>query len=381
LELLLSTECVQHSFFSFGHSYGGASKFQKAYGRLEPLENNTEWSFLLADPLDIGELQALSAKTEVSSNSVTVLQSVLCSSCSFETLPNEIMVSVLCLLPSKDIANLRLASRPVAMISTMSQLPQSFWASRFGPGMELGFFHPVSMTKRRDWRSLYFKIKSRLEHEPALKNRKRIWDSMQPVAELGESYSRRCLYGIRHDLSALSHMNSLINGPLLLAQTITATSVPEESKEQITFGCRQTDHRMAIIPEFFLAPQAYPLCWCYNISFITINGRSYASGVQFIPPTFKCDEEIPANSLGYINTGNRLCQEFKAPGPVNAVGIAVCPRGIVDIQFVSNSEAAMAQKNYADMHDIAFGHLLPKGDDKITGITVGVDVPSPLSLL
>lgn len=267
LALLLSTECVKHAFFSFGHRYGGASRFQKAYGRLESLENNTEWSFLLADPLDIREFQVLPADIHVPSHSLTGLQSIPFSRGFFETLPDEITVSVLCLLPSKDVANLRLASRAVAMISTASLLFQTFWASRFGHGMELGFVHPVSMTKRRDWRSLYFKVKARLEHEPALKNRKRIWNSLQPVAELGKSYSRRGLYGIKDDLSELSHMNSPIDGPLLLTHSITATSVSKESKEQITFGCRQIERRMAIIPEFLLTHRVYPPCWTYRIFF------------------------------------------------------------------------------------------------------------------
>ena len=130
-------------------------------------------------------------------------------------------------------------------------------------------------------------------------------------------------------------MSSPMYGPLLLAHNITATSVSEESREQITFGCQQVDCRMAIISEFFLKSRVYTQCWSYTISFVT----------------------------------------------VNALDIAICPRGIVDMKFINNSGATMTWEKYAEISGVTFGRLLPKGDDKISGIIAEVDVPSLVFLL
>lgn len=48
------------------------------------------------------------------------------------------------------------------------------------------------------------------------------------------------------------------------------------------------------------------------------------------------------------------------------------------MKFVNDSEGTRAWGNYAEMSDVAFGCLLAKRDGKITGIIVGLDVPSPV---
>ena len=124
-------------------------------------------------------------------------------------------------------------------ISTILQLPQSFWPGRFDHGMELDFAHQasVTVTGKKDWRSLYFKVRDCLRDEAGIKNRKRIWDSLRPIANLGEFYFRGQLFGnrIKQDLSELLPSSRLIYKPLVLAQTLSATSISKESRGQITF--------------------------------------------------------------------------------------------------------------------------------------------------
>ncbi|KAK4189344.1 hypothetical protein QBC35DRAFT_380513 [Podospora australis] len=76
----------------------------------------------------------------------------------FSKLPKEIRESIIAYAATKDLPNLRLASRQIAIISCLSALKMSFWLSRFLPAFEMGFALPEIYDPELDFRALYFLI-------------------------------------------------------------------------------------------------------------------------------------------------------------------------------------------------------------------------------
>lgn len=113
----------------------------------------------------------------------------------FAALPPKIHDMILVLLPSKDVRNLKLASRVFAS----SSLSQKFWASRFQQGFEFSFIFEVrkdqeSKSRPRDWKLLYDGIK-RSVTGPNLQNRQRIWRLVLSLADSLTSIGSSCLKG------------------------------------------------------------------------------------------------------------------------------------------------------------------------------------------
>ncbi|KAK4162878.1 hypothetical protein QBC43DRAFT_71192 [Cladorrhinum sp. PSN259] len=86
----------------------------------------------------------------------------------FLGLPQELQQHIIHFLPTTDLLNLRLASRPMARVSTLEALPRSFWFSRFTPAFEVGFALPARFDADLDWRGLYFLIRGACNEGSAL---------------------------------------------------------------------------------------------------------------------------------------------------------------------------------------------------------------------
>ncbi|KAM5347829.1 hypothetical protein ACJ41O_007653 [Fusarium nematophilum] len=87
-------------------------------------------------------------------------------------LPPELLVDIFVQSKSRDVANLRLASKAIANIG----LSDAFWYSRFWPGRE--FEHVFELVDchnvRGQWRTIYDRARS-LKSLPAMENRQRVW--------------------------------------------------------------------------------------------------------------------------------------------------------------------------------------------------------------
>ena len=110
----------------------------------------------------------------------------------FSRLPVEICEEILMPLSSRDVVNLRMASRSFARIT----LSQSFWKSRFGAGFEREYMFELSMgngshtipeATRRDWRALYHYTSATGLSSRGLANRQRIWKSCRPLVDILKS--------------------------------------------------------------------------------------------------------------------------------------------------------------------------------------------------
>ncbi|RBQ78652.1 hypothetical protein FVER14953_13187 [Fusarium verticillioides] len=95
----------------------------------------------------------------------------------FSKLSTELNHCIIDLLDSLSLCNLRLASKAVANLSKPTELPQTFWASRFNQDREMGFF-PTEYNRTETWRDLYFNVKYALRDSSKtghMMNRRRIW--------------------------------------------------------------------------------------------------------------------------------------------------------------------------------------------------------------
>ena len=143
------------------------------------LERAPEWDFLVHDPSNAQEFANILENPPLASgdfNSSTVIQWRGYTQDPFSRLPPELLMEILCLLPTTSGQAVRLASRAMASI----RLSSSFWRSRFDFPNE--FCHiklPQRFQARAqadnlvvDWRKLY----DRLLHSTGVcwQNRKRI---------------------------------------------------------------------------------------------------------------------------------------------------------------------------------------------------------------
>ncbi|KAF5538414.1 hypothetical protein FNAPI_11122 [Fusarium napiforme] len=95
----------------------------------------------------------------------------------FSKLSTELNHCIINLLDNVSLCNLRLASKAVANLSKPTELPQTFWASRFNYDREMDFF-PTDYKRTETWRDLYFNVKYALRDTSSaghMTNRRRIW--------------------------------------------------------------------------------------------------------------------------------------------------------------------------------------------------------------
>ena len=185
----MSTTFNSKGWPSPGHDFGGAAQFHTLVGDLIRAANGGSWLLLYADPdhCDLLHLEPSPeylpeiALLERPSEAGPLGKAIHWQSGerSFSRLPAEVIHLILSWLPSKDIAQLRIACSAIRRASSINQLPQAFWLSRFTPNMEMGFaksyhyeHHPLP-----NWRNLFFTVRHAIrkpDDHLRLKNRKRV---------------------------------------------------------------------------------------------------------------------------------------------------------------------------------------------------------------
>ncbi|KAH8648593.1 hypothetical protein BX600DRAFT_502978 [Xylariales sp. PMI_506] len=150
---------------------GAIIPHHRYYGAIDVRNRNKR--LLLADPT-----QQLSTEISPTASGLQSIRIPRYSPGLFSRLPPEIIHRILVLLPSIDVCHARLSSREIAAVS--SDLPPSFWESRFDPDREMGFALSQEQANRNEWkpwRQLYLMYQEAM-HAPSfegLRNRKRIW--------------------------------------------------------------------------------------------------------------------------------------------------------------------------------------------------------------
>lgn len=333
----------------WGHDYGGIYNrahgavpgFCGRLGRLKDLELRANgrpdymravWRF---DPLHIPEIEDLLAASKSISNGQQQEDPELFPeieaflkrerryhlSDPLTTLPPEIRETILLLLPSRDVCNLRVASRAFASL----QLSNKFWSSRFRRHFEFSFLFETRRYLENSlssvaWRRVYDGVKRRSAVRN-IRNRRRIWDLMLSLAETLIDIADHPLKGV----PSLTFYDEKF--PQSNMHWRHASSLIELNSYQRDGACQalhcRTIHFNTAIDEVY-------------ISLVTIGGKDYVAGMQFILSGGEVAE------IGYILLRKRVYMNLRGvlgsrlKPNLQGLHLAVAERGIQGIAFLSS---------------------------------------------
>lgn len=360
----------RHRILNPAHDYGGAWRFsffsQPQYdGEL----TEDEWSFLLADPL---QMSIGDAPPQAWSTKPAIIRDANHYSDIFARLSHELIVAVLTELPSTDLCNLRLASRAVASVSSPASLPNSFWHSRFTSGFEMGFYMAGHLPElpSRDWRVLYGHIRdclTRPSAHPALCNRRRIWHVLGDLVITLEAL----LEGSSVKQTCISHATLLPHRPGMAARAprapcqnplypSTSLAFVWDSEKESTQNSINNSTSIKI-----------------SASFIHFDGRSFLCGIRATAST----PAVTLSQAGLIRpiTEQHFClergQEITKVRVICSAGGVVGTKFFIQTAGPENAGSGVWQSvGITDMSqaDLGIAELVASG--KILGLTLECDV-------
>ncbi|KAE8351620.1 hypothetical protein BDV28DRAFT_136725 [Aspergillus coremiiformis] len=334
-DICLSCPVDKEGWLDWGHSYGGlmdrhpseAYPWEDVYivGYIKRYLSNTSspLSLATADPLDVFEVrQALMDSQDRRDSTATaglISSSPIAIADCFQSIPQEILEQIQMLLPSRGVANVRLASRSFASLP----LAQSFWASRFACHQERGYcfeardqrYSGAYALRSRDWKVFYEKTAVTPTASTELRNRKRIWSYLKNMADLilqqplsNEGMTREfelwpkeavaTWRSVGGDFSARSNGNS-----------------PYQMK------CREIYRQTISINSSIRS---------IGVSFQELSDKKYVSGLRFILAN---NEEL---RMGYVLSSKEKHIELNSECfDLNGLIVAVGPRGIMAFRVVT----------------------------------------------
>lgn len=223
----------------------------------------------------------------------------------FASLPTEMRSFILELLPSRDVANLRLASRALASVP----LSDVFWKSRFFYGRDLDHVFEVkqyflSTAHRGRWKSI-FDLARNFSNDPNMHNRKRIWRLSLALGGLVKRTVGRPCHGLAIQSFYEPHCQPAEGPDLIWVTAIRLVKFWNKDPPDSVIaplGSRVFHTRRITLPPGGLS--------AVSASTIDIFGRRYISGFTFR------DREDELHYLGYIHTTTTLPLHSEEDGPL-----------------------------------------------------------------
>ena len=315
----------------------------------------------------------------------------------FTQLPADVLHATMTLLPSRDVCNSRLASRALASVSHPSELPQTFYASRFAGDHEMAFFlagrawGEGESSRKMDWRSLYSNVRSSLQvicslskdgHD-GMRNRRRIWSSVQFIAgplrlKIGQHYARLGETFAPPPASALYQP-----GPCICTQRLFRNySLDPQASEDVL--------RLLEAWDLVFPTCISPCSTRVIVSFITFNCMRYMSGLTAETSSKGGDsmDAVSYVSAGLIGTGDE--EGFSLSEAEIIVSVVTYTRadGVAGLDFViRNVETLETTRRLVGDTDTSVGglgvsHLTSSSEDtKISGLKLGFDVSSSIPIV
>ncbi|KAI1800897.1 hypothetical protein F4811DRAFT_564415 [Daldinia bambusicola] len=334
--LLLNTPVsAENETLAPGHDYGHASQFHLRDGELSSSYftrvNSTSYSFITGDITEEFVPDEESLEDEVKSFHASLANSYVThkghsESDPFLLLPRELIILILTHLPSRDVCNLRLASRHTASLSTPELLDQTFWSSRFDPDFEMGFVFAGPSNPRpsgpTDWRTLYLKAKGALKSDlfHGFRNRRRIYRIFQHMTD--------SLYVRLQNDTGLDE--PLCRNPAHFPQQTVlaeASFYPDntESTEPLSLGCRLFRRQ-----DFLWPHHSGSIPQRLRASFVYSNGKSYISGFRLLSadPT-----SLVYCKAGFINLRKEHELFLEPHSSVKYVEAAMEAKGLVGLRL------------------------------------------------
>ena len=293
----------------------------------------------------------------------------------FYRLPSEIFYATVSLLPSPDICSLREASRAAASLFHLSGLPQSFFASRFAPDREMGFFFagiPKPVSREVNWRALYMGlwVSLRSETHPDIKSKRRIWSCLRPFAQ-----------SLRARID--QHYAGWGEAPV----------APPRHRSHKPVGQVCAQRRSPNVEPVRLLDAwrlFFPTCPSHArvrvaVSFVTFNFARYLSGMSVSNPAGDTPE-API-SVGMDRTGGEEVIHLLGCEVISGLHVYCRNNGVAGLGFVVRNllTSSVSTRNVGDVdttstYELGVALLESSSEDsKISGLDLGFDV-SPAAL-
>lgn len=385
--VLLSIVWNENNYLIKGYDYGDATRYSgnlEAFfttddGRLSYFRSNPCQLYGFKTAAEITAKQLPSPKIDLG----TAYPTLLHHEGLFSRVPVEIIHMILNWLPSRDVCSFRIASRYIALISTTEALPQAFWASRFGPGLEMEFAlpHVDGDSQFIDWQERYFAVKRTLQSPDGfgpLRHRKRIWTTISPICRLIEplltNSDRRGVVTTWDDISPLSFQSDLPD--LAVGRVFRALSVAESYPYLLFEGCREIETRSLIWPQ-----SSELKGYTVGISLISLDDGTFVSGIRILQNHVQNHAQ---NSLGLINKSSETLIHIEPNISLEGFEVAVCLEGIVGLKPILGGSNCAEQRYIGSVSNrrpgIAFGRLLPRQGKRTFALSAGMDVSNLPSL-
>ncbi|KAK7211863.1 hypothetical protein V2G26_019041 [Clonostachys chloroleuca] len=307
----------------WGHDYDGAAFYSKGpvpeIDSYDPgtLARREDAAIFRSDPFDIPSLQRDLKSIYQLESLPPPLDPPGNRSDIFNSLPPEILHFIITSLPSTDVKHLRVASRTFATLD----LPEMFWASRFGRGHEFHYVFESLENHPKSWKTLYIMLRMLDLSFPALQNRRRVWSLALRLQSL-------------HD-----QMSGILCQGQSRATLFEPEGVSSEDQQHWSTAGRAV-RPLTTTPFYFgcLPLRSRKVTWVSRlriarlmVSFISINDAKYISGLRFIK------EQGGDDSLGYIHpaTEEPIC--LPQPAEVREWCFGVDLRGIKAISLKTES--------------------------------------------
>ncbi|KAL6234049.1 hypothetical protein BDW75DRAFT_251655 [Aspergillus navahoensis] len=380
IDVLYNTPCRDGSVFDFGHGYDGAERTHKGQDQVG-VDNGLS---LYADPCTIPSLDELEDSVPAEPVSHSRLGNY--EPRVFGSLSTELKHEILAYLSYSDVCVLRIVCRELADFTHPSNLPQSYWRSRFLLGQEADFLFPT-LSERRKWSCLYFGTMALLNPKcPSMVNRKRVRGLVEHIAALVELDAvRPPLHGLpvwpersSDDCFALTSQEpspSLLRAHGSFSGQLTASG-PDKPLQH---GCRILHYRSVFIP---LTGKPHEQI---AVSTVQIGARSFISGVRFVKDT--------AGLIGYNYSPCETMIHSPDSSKIQTIHVAICSQGLTGIGFTFSNSESTPWIGQSQGPDIALGNLcvaeagpcyLVAGLDSFKIVSLGLAVtnlkpPPPLS--
>ncbi|CAI6042208.1 unnamed protein product [Clonostachys chloroleuca] len=307
----------------WGHNYDGAAFYSKGpvpeINSYDPgtLARHEDAAIFRSDPFDIPSLHRVLKSIYQLESLLPPLDPPENRSDIFNSLPTEILHFIITSLPSTDVKHLREASRTFATLD----LPEMFWASRFGRGHEFHYVFESLENHPKSWKALYIMLRMLDLSFPALQNRRRVWSLALRLQSLHDQMAGILCQG--QSRATLFEPDSVSNEDQQHWST-AGRAVRPPTTTPFYFGCLPLRSRQVT----WVSPLRIAHLM---VSFISINDTKYISGLRFIK------EQGGDDSLGYIHpaTEEPIC--LPQPAEVREWCFGVDLRGIKAISLKTES--------------------------------------------
>jgi hypothetical protein len=366
-----------------GHNYGGAfdermTNFPSSLMRLEypglfvqPIPGLSDWQSIFG-PQNYEE-------SETMDRSLLPARGGRSASDIFIQLPLELLWMILSDLPSKDVCSLRLSSRAIANISGPTQLPQSFWASRFVGDNEMAFVMACGESpKLHDWRAYYSCVKYKMHHQrdfAAVANKARIWGCLGML-----SYAIKDMMAHDPQINPKLSIDDMLRGSFPNMSVIVGEGRLTSGKllpyddpgAPLRRGCRELSSTIVTWPQ---APRLDDVT--IRVSFTQLNSTRYISGLRIVQ-----NRDVPKTSFqefsraGLIVQSNEHSVSFGKRVVFRGVEVATHRDGIVGLRFCTLSALNWRKHPVGDFKKSRKPEH-PEPANFIAGLLLGFDVRLP----